>query len=358
MPAKHLKMRMMFLSKIFLFLKKIENKPSIMKKYVLITIFLLISFKSLAILAINYETYIIIVGGGKTPEDAQLAKKNYLKQTELTEQIDANFQILLSDTIQGLNPGFHIAIMGFCNNVHKAKLLTNFANRYLKGVYYKKVTLKTKEKSPVFKPIKAPFSGKTYYLHLSAFKTLYNDLLYWNKASSSYETIILVNNTIVYSEKQGLVDVNYYLGWIEKNKEVVFINQFQFTRLFFGEEWIPECKVDETEVEYSPEFTASERKEECSYPNGVRSFSDQGYEWDVSSISFPLDKFSFEEVFNYYAGQGYFHFIFKDSKLPVSDGYCNYFYEVGKKVGMACDHEEDYIQVHDDEIVYYVGGGA
>ncbi len=37
-----------FVENIFIF-KKIENKPSIMKKYVLITIFLLISFKSLAI---------------------------------------------------------------------------------------------------------------------------------------------------------------------------------------------------------------------------------------------------------------------------------------------------------------------
>lgn len=326
-----------------------------MKKSTFLILFL---FLSLSLFAENYETYIIIIGGGKAPKDAQLAKENYLKQPELTKQVDANLQIVFSDTILGLNPGFHIAIMGFCNNMDKAKLLTNFANKYLKGVYYKKVTLKTKEKSPAFKSNQAPFSGKYYYLHLKAFKTLYNDLLYSDKASINEETAVLVNNNIVYSEKMGMVNVNYYLGWVEKTKEVVFINQFQFSRLFWGEGWEFDCKEDEKEVEYGPEFKAIERNEECTYPNGVTSYSSSGYEWDTFSIHFPASKFTFEEVFNYYAGSGCFYFIFEDSKLPESDDYCNYSYQMGKKVGMSCNNEEDYIEIIGDEIVCSGGGGA
>lgn len=333
-----------------------------MKKLVVLLMVLLVNF---SLFAKDFETYIIIIGGGNTPQAAQLAKENYLKHEDLTSQIKANIQTVLSNNIKGLNPGFHIAIMGYCADEYKARLLTNFANKYIKGVYFKKVTLEKEESSPEFFPGKQPFKGHDFKMLKGAFKYFYNDNNCRNPVRISDEDVIVKTDKVIYKEKVGLITVNYYIGWGQKTKQVVYLNQFQFSKLFNGSlEWIVECKTEEKMVQYGPEFEAMESKTECEYPNGVSSYSSSGYEWDDDTFKFPVDKFTFDEVLNYYAGMGFMEFLFKDNLEAkgnneyIDKNDCEITYIPGKEASLNCHHEWNGVSKGEDNIEYSVGGGA
>lgn len=341
----------------------IRIKPNIkMKKMIGLFLFLLMSF---SLLSNDFETHIIIIGGGKTPEDAQVAKDNYLKQKELNNQIIADVKTIYSNDVKGLNPGFYIAIMGYCADEFKARLLTNFANKYIKGVYFKKVHIKKEEKSPEFYPKTKPFIGNNYQVITGEFYCFYNDKNCETILKISEGVVLVKDDKVIFSEKEGLVEVNYYIGWVQKSKQVVYLNQFQFSRLFGdSEDWLAECEVDEKMVQYGPEFEAPERKEKCEYLNGVTSFNDRGYEWDTSTFSFPADKFTFNEVLNYYAGKGNMGFLFNNELEPqgnnkyINKDGCEITYIPGKDASLDCHHEWSGVTKDKDVIEYSGGGGA
>lgn len=214
-----------------------------MKKFFLIII---LSFLVNSLISAPSDTYIMIIGGGKIYQDAVNAKIEYQTHKELNEQIITDVEIILSDTIIGLNPGFYIAIIGFCEYEYKARLITNFANKYQKGVYMKKVYLNEYHKTPVFKPQEVPFKGIEFNLLLKKFKYVQHDM---SKISEKYvhsspDKAIVKDDIIAFSRQIGLLDVKYYIAWIPEIKEVVFINQFQFSNFFNDtEEWKFECEI-------------------------------------------------------------------------------------------------------------------
>ncbi|MBN2436612.1 MAG: hypothetical protein JXK07_15240 [Spirochaetes bacterium] len=334
-----------------------------MKKFLIILVMLLISQN---IYSESIESYVIIAGGGRSATDARKAKERYMHQSDITRQIKTDIKIIESKNIKGLDPGYYFAVMGFCRDKYKAGLLTNFANKYLKGVYFKKIIFNTKENSPEFIPDKAPFSGSVYKLQTKAFGKFYNDI--FNKQiikADSSKTVIVKQDQVVFTETKGLVEIKYYIGWIRETRQVVYLNQFQFTRLFSdSEEWDPSCKSDERTVEYGPGFNASESSEVCDYRNGIRSYSNNGYEWSSLTVHFPADKYSFEEIFNYYAGSGQFSELFrndivlnKENKSKVGNECC-FIFIPGKQIGSYCNHKQKSLEKRGEEIIFTNCGGT
>jgi len=329
-----------------------------MKKIALISVIIFALFRTMGN---NFETHIIIIGGGKTPQEAATAKEKYRNTVELTKQIDTEVKIILSDTIKGLNKGFYIAIMGFCTDEYKAKVLTLFAGKYIKGVYYKKVVVEKLIKSPTFTPEISPFEGSEYNFNIKHFKYIYNDInntnLIYNKSKAT--TVIVSNAKPAYSQKEGLIDVKYYLAWLPDTKQVVYINMFQFTKLY-SKDWESECNVDEKLENYGG-FEAIHKIEECEYNNGVKEYSDNGYEWSSTRITFPLSAFSFDEVFNYFVGLGYFSFVFEGKATENNkneENECTQIFTPDKELKINCPHSDAGIEIEGNTIIFYSSAGA
>ena len=64
---------------------------------------------------------LLVWGGGKTPEDAEKAMADYQakvgskKWVTLVKLADGFPKILQSDKVQGMNPGFHVVVLGACS---------------------------------------------------------------------------------------------------------------------------------------------------------------------------------------------------------------------------------------------------
>lgn len=87
------------------------------------------------------DSYIIIIGGGTTeaalpPLQAKFKSSGFSKLVPLP-----NNSILTMDSnnISGLNPGFHIAVLGICTQKEKAQSLRDVANLTFPGTYIKQV---------------------------------------------------------------------------------------------------------------------------------------------------------------------------------------------------------------------------
>lgn len=96
--------------------------------------------------------YMIILGGGKDAAAAQKALIRYKQKSQLW----ANFEPagypkeMLSDTVTGLNPGFHIAVAGVCEQEEMAKLFLEIITTDMGGVYIRKVTMNSSEVTGAF----------------------------------------------------------------------------------------------------------------------------------------------------------------------------------------------------------------
>ncbi len=84
------------------------------------------------------SAYAIILGGGKTVSDAEEAAQRYRSATALTAP-QGFPKITASSDVPGLNPGFVIAIAGFCSSEEHARLARDVLNLDAPGVYIKKV---------------------------------------------------------------------------------------------------------------------------------------------------------------------------------------------------------------------------
>ncbi len=78
---------------------------------------------------------LVIWGGGKTPADAEKAAKDF---TDRGFESSAPVVKLFSTEVRGLNPGFHIAVLGACSPAHGQALLRR-ARQFYPGVYVRSV---------------------------------------------------------------------------------------------------------------------------------------------------------------------------------------------------------------------------
>lgn len=99
------------------------------------TMFITLSLISIICAKSFTSGYLIIVGGGKTKADAEA----YKKKLEQTMWYQSTYQkglstLLLSDTVSGLNKGFHIAVAGMTEDKSYATLVQQLLLREMKGV--------------------------------------------------------------------------------------------------------------------------------------------------------------------------------------------------------------------------------
>ncbi|MBL7113812.1 MAG: hypothetical protein ISS19_17875 [Bacteroidales bacterium] len=74
------------------------------------------------------QGYIIIPGGGKTVEDAENTIDRFNLRTFPFEYSVDFPKILKSDSIEGLNPGFQICVLGFCKDQAAAEKIRDLVN--------------------------------------------------------------------------------------------------------------------------------------------------------------------------------------------------------------------------------------
>jgi hypothetical protein len=92
---------------------------------------------------------LIILGGGKTPAEAQAALERYKGVAHPGVTAAEGYpKLLKSDELAGLNPGFHIAVLGICSEVERARALRDLANLSLPGVYLKPVQASVADACP------------------------------------------------------------------------------------------------------------------------------------------------------------------------------------------------------------------
>jgi hypothetical protein len=100
--------------------------------------------------------HIVILGGGKTPDDAQAWQKRW----QAIESLLSDFltlpegypQAAESKNIPGLNPGFHIVVLGYCGEQELAPVLGLLKAVY-PGAYSKAVTKPVSGKCPLIKSV-------------------------------------------------------------------------------------------------------------------------------------------------------------------------------------------------------------
>lgn len=173
----------------------------------ILTLVLFVSAKSFT------SGYLIIVGGGKTKALAQ----TYEKKLEQTMWYQSTHQeglptLLLSDTVTGLNKGFHIAVAGITEDKAYATFIQQLLLRNMKGVYIRSVTL-NKAVKPIEYVNKQPIAE---YL-LSVMK---REDMQINSAVKSCDTLIINNGPYceggncdnVLFHKNGKV-LLYYRSW-------------------------------------------------------------------------------------------------------------------------------------------------
>lgn len=132
--------------------------------------------------------HVIILGGGKTPAEAQAALERYKDAAhEGVTPAEGYPKLLKSDELAGLNPGFHIAVLGICSEVERARTLRDVANLALPGVYLKQVQVSVADACPKLAlprpkalkghthqgsyPVRAGVKGLSYEVHARALDT-------------------------------------------------------------------------------------------------------------------------------------------------------------------------------------------
>jgi len=86
------------------------------------------------------EAWAVILGGGKEAKDGEQALQSFhQKSPDTLKWAEGYPKVLVSNTLPGLNPGFHIAVLGFCADKAQAAEATRALNDALGGgVYFKK----------------------------------------------------------------------------------------------------------------------------------------------------------------------------------------------------------------------------
>lgn len=86
---------------------------------------------------------VLVLGGGKTPEEAEAWMGHWKAASALMGNLvglDEGFpRVMRSDEVAGLNPGFHIVVLGFCAVEERAAPFT-LIKAFFPGTYAKAVT--------------------------------------------------------------------------------------------------------------------------------------------------------------------------------------------------------------------------
>ena len=344
-----------------------------MQKFIVL---ILLVLSSSLVFSQQNEKYIIIIGGGMKYSDADKAKNNYLKIIELKNQIFSTIEIVKSDTIKGLIPDFYFAVLGYVTDEYRASLICVLANKHMNlvnihdvGVYKKKVFLKNKYSAIRLKIDFVPFIAQKFDIQKSQFSALIDiDGQLYDKNIEDFKTVYVKTDKVIFEKQKGLITLKYYIAWVEQTNEIIYLNQFQFTRLFVStNEWEKDCEDYVDSVEYpESDFSYTVYYIDCNYNNGVKYSRDTGYEWDDEKYSFPISKFSFDEVFAFYIDKfvSYGVDIFNISLSEINEdgiyenGYYNLTYIPGKEICFEEPGGWMGIKIEKGYIIFYEGGGA
>ena len=110
----------------------------------------------LAAPAVKDAAWVIILGGGDKDADAQAALDAWPRLAGGLVKPAAGFpKRVVSDTIKGLNPGFRIAVAGFCTDAKAAERVRDVLRLSAPGVYLRKVQGRFVDSCPKLAPAKA-----------------------------------------------------------------------------------------------------------------------------------------------------------------------------------------------------------
>lgn len=342
----------------------------------LILYFFFVTQIALSNVSYNFDSYLIIIGGGKTYTDAEVAKSRYVQHKELNQLIDTNVKIIKSDIVKGLNPGFYIAVLGSHTDRNYAELITNTANRYLNGIYMRKIEVKESSHYmiPVLLSNELPFEAQRFYC-LAGINDYFlsdktddgNRLRKVIRSTAYYDEVYVDTSTVSFVKKLGVLDVKYYLAWLPEKRLILYVSQFQFSNIpkdlqvdFDGNiEW--NCKGAGKRLVMSGEFKPYEFNETCVYSNGIETTKLRGYEYDNYQVKYPTDTYSFEDVMNYHLGKGHFRNL-ETINYQIGefshDGYEIKFLNNVLSIEGDDGHSWESIVIKEGFIIYEEGGGA
>jgi hypothetical protein len=247
------------------------------------------------------DAYIIIIGGGKTYEEAINTKDDFENYIVLREQIISRIDLILSDTVEGLNPNYYIAAIGYCEEEDLSDIVLQIANKYVKGVYKRKVKL---DKSIILNNIikvkvnSAPFQGET---------------------SKSQGEVIIVKYEPSSIKRIGSFDFNYFLTWNKESGYVQQLSELDFTNIRINELDTISCFRSGYNSDYPDSYI-----KRCYYPDEIESlFTQDGY-GSKELMFFPLRKFSYNQVLCYYLSNGYFKELLENDYFNDSTGMFDY----------------------------------
>jgi hypothetical protein len=235
--------------------------------------------------------HLIIIGGGKSIEEAEQVKTDYLHDSTLTYLFGDRIQILLSDTIQGLNKGFYIATPGYCNYSKLANFAINLVNTTHSGIYKKEITLKenqinkliVRDKTGALKGTKITYKDKPALIDITAHQ--------------------------LYLIRQGSFNVSYYLGWSSITNEILPISLLECNPILNSISTLEKTCTETSEI-YTDEDQAHLYQtntelvyKTCTYSNGIVIKSVNGR---VDEEIYPTTLYSFESLILHYMKAGYF----------------------------------------------------
>ena len=163
--------------------------------------------------------YVVIIGGGKTVEEAERVFNNLRKNKIANLTFSEGFpKVISSDSVKGLKPGFVVLIGGFCKHSGKARLAREILLSSLEGVYLRKVPPLQPESCPeVSRSAKAPPKGmfvkdrvklgpKSTILKWQVFSNMDKD--FWNRGGCPVSQLLLriMASSQVMTEKEFVGD--------------------------------------------------------------------------------------------------------------------------------------------------------
>lgn len=316
-----------------------------MNRLLLFTAIMVYSIGSIS--AVEKETsYLVILGGGKTLQDAETAWSKWESNTELVNKFNSNYDIVKSDSIEGLNPGFYILILGYSKGEKLANVAVKIANNYTKGVYIREV-----------KVLEEVYVGSTFSINSE--KPMFSGERFMYK----YNQAIIDYNNVAYTERVGSFNVNYYLSWSSYSKEILHLSDLDFVRIVArDDDELINCDRTEHEVytqEGDPWNGFIESEETCYYESGITTVLGTGIESSWEQVTFPGNKYSYREVLFYLLQDGHFSFLLEHDLGKGAHEFENEYIEVyDNRILITDSHWEELLHIEDGNIVYASGGGA
>jgi hypothetical protein len=203
--------------------------------------------------------------------------------------------------MNGLNPNFYIAAIGYCEEEDLSDMVLQIASKYMKGVYKRKVLL---DKNIVLNNLitvqvrSAPFEG---------ISNLYQ----------GEEIIVKDEPSLI--KRIGSFDIRYFLTWNEESGYIQLLSELDFTRIRINESDTINCFRSEYNSDYPDSYTKG-----CFYRDDIESVYTQDGYGSKESLLFPLTRFSYSEVLCYFLSNGYFKELLVNDFFNDSTGIFDY----------------------------------